>query len=314
MNATPADPNAGLARIVVAAPMKSGSTYVSLALGTYFAVENPATDYDWAMEHALTSSYLDQLRGHSFCVNLHMLPHRINSEACRTEHIFCIVLWRNIADMLVSIDDHQFREGGSGPALFLFDDHHYKALGIDARLQYMIDSVTPWYVGFYLRWRRLQVPLRPFERMVDDPRGFFSEIMTADLRHEPALDRLDDTLALSAGPGQRLNVGRVGRSAEQMNDANKRRLEERLLTHPDVAQLEILLWELPWEVPALAARTPLDGQVVCTAADATPLFVSRGRAYPVTPAWLASRTGPRRTPRIVDDAELADIPRGELLA
>jgi len=314
MDASSADPNAGLARIVVAAPMKSGSTFVATSLGTYFGVENPPVDYEWAMEHALTSSFLGQVRGRSFCMNLHMLPHWINSEACRTERISFLVLWRNLADMIVSLDDHQFREGGSGPGMFLFDRAHYTALALDARLRFLIDTITPWYVAFYLRWRAVGAPMHAYERMVEDPRAFLAEIITADLRHAPLPERIDASLAVSAGPKQRLNVGRVGRAAEQMNAANQRRLEELILSHPDVAQLEILLWEFPWEVAALAARTPLDGQVVRTAAEGTPLFVSRGRAYPVTPAWLASRTGPRRTPRIVADAELADLPRGELLA
>jgi hypothetical protein len=313
MNPSTADPNAGLARIVVAAPMKSGSTFVAASLSTYFGVENPPVDYDWGMEHALTQTFLAQVRGRSFSMNLHMLPHYINAEGCRTENIRLVVLWRNIGDMLVSIDEHQYREPGLGPGMFIMKDEHYRALDLDARMRFLIDTVAQWYIAFYLRWRRVGAPMYAYERMLVDERGFFTDIMRDALGHEPMVDRLDAALAVTAGPERRLNVGRAGRSAEKMSDDNKRRLEERLLTHPDVADLEILLWELPWDVPALAARTPLDGHVVRTAGDESPLFVSRGIAYPVTPQWLASRPGDRRAARIVEDAALAALPRGELL-
>jgi hypothetical protein len=308
-----ADPNAGLARIVVAAPMKSGSTFVAGSLGAYFAVENPHVDYEWEMEHALTETLLAQVRGHSFSMNLHMLPHRINAEGCRTENIRLVVMWRNVADMLVSVDDHQYREAGRGPGMYIMRDEHYRALDLDARLRFLIDTVTPWYLAFYLRWRRTGATMHAYERMVADPHGFFGDIMRGSLRHELLLDRLDESLAFSTGSHRRLNVGKVGRSAEELSDANKRRLEERMLTHPDAAHLEILLWELPWAVPALAAQSPFDGQVVRSARGERPLFVSRGIAYPVTPAWLESRTGERRTPRMVADEELAGYPLGELL-
>jgi hypothetical protein len=164
-----------------------------------------------------------------------------------------------------------------------------------------------------LRWRAANGTLRPYERMVEDRRTFFAEMMLEDFVHPPIMERLDEVLAMPAGSAERFNAGQVGRSAEKLSDANKARLQERILEHPDVAQLEILLWELPWDVPALAPVSPYDGKVVRTASDDTPFFVSRGRAYPVPTTWLAGRVGERRSPRVIPDAELAGLPRGEQL-
>ena len=112
----------------------------------------------------------------------------------------------------------------------------------------------------------------------------------------------------------RFNVGLAGRSAAKFDDVNKRRLEEQLLNHPDVDQLEILLWELPWEVPALAPRSALDGQVVQAEGDATPFFVSRGVAHAIErPSWLSCRVGERRIPKPVSPAELRALPVGEAM-
>jgi hypothetical protein len=194
------------------------------------------------------------------------------------------------------------------------EPQHYAQLDDEARFRFLIDTLAAWYVAFYLKWRHAGAPMYAFERMVADPRTFFVDIIEHSLRHQPLIERLDASIAVAKGEDQRVNVGRVGRSALKLSDENKRRLERRLLTHPDIAQLEILLWELPWEVPALAPRSPFDGQVVRASDGATPLFVSRGVAYPVSAAWLASRTADRRVPYTVEDgAALNALPRGEAL-
>jgi hypothetical protein len=67
-------------------------------------------------------------------------------------------------------------------------------------------------------------------------------------------------------------------------------------------------------VPRLEGRSALDGQVVVRAGDGVPFFVSRGVAHQISQAsWLSSRTGERRTPRPVADAELAACEPGDLL-
>ncbi|MDB5092783.1 MAG: hypothetical protein JWO85_884 [Candidatus Eremiobacteraeota bacterium] len=293
--------------------MKSGSTYVSKTLCRYFNIENPEMAYDWQAEHNMTGTLRAMVRGRPFCLNFHMLPHVGNIVAFNQDRIGFVGLWRNLGDMIVSYDDHQFREPGPSQPFFLLDPAKYMAMEPEARVRFMIDTVTPWYLSFYLRWRAANGTLRPYERMVEDQRTFFAEMMIEDFVHPPIMDRLDQVLAVPAGPGERFNAGRVGRSAERLSDANKKRLEERILEHPDVAQLEILLWELPWDVPALAPVSPYDGKVVRTASDDTPFFVSRGHAYPVRTTWLAGRVGERRSPRVIPDAELAGLPRGEQL-
>lgn len=310
-----ADVNAGLFRTIVAAPMKSAGTYVSVTLCMYVGFDQPdLTAFDWDKEHSIDAGLADQLRGRSFCMNFHMLPSRSNLEACVREKIKLVGLWRNLGDMLVSLDEHLFREGViHGPFGFSVVQAG-KYTGMDERNRYafLIDAVLPWYLGFYLRWRHAGLTLRPYEHMVDDVPGFFTELLSETFGHTAVPQRLAGVL--HAQPGERrLNVGRVGRSAERFDDAVKRRLEERILAHPERAQFEVLLWELPWDVPALTATSPLDGRVVRTASDATPRFVSRGVAYPVRPGWLASRFGARRAPELIPDEALGNITPGETL-
>ncbi len=302
-------PSITAARIIVAAPMKSGSTYVSHVLARYFGVRDGIlgpTMLDWDAEHNLTPWLFIALRGQSFCFNFHMLPHRTNVVTAQDEGIAIVALWRNIADMIVSFDDYTKQDGVKGPGIFVCDENKYLAMEDHARLAFLIDVIAPWYITFYLRWRSVNVALHPYEQMLLDKRAFFVDVLSDLLTHPPIDELLDASLAGRSQRSDRINVGRVGRGAERLDESLKRRLEERMLEHPDVAQLEILLWELPWEVPALAPVLPLDGSVVRTEADARPFFLSRGRAYPIErPSWLLTRFGERRTPRVIDPAELA---------
>jgi hypothetical protein len=306
-----------LARIIVAAPMKSGSTYVANVLGRYFGITEPlnlAVQVDFEAQHDLTPWLFLPLRGKSFCFNLHMLPHRINLQTAAEERIALVGLWRNLGDMIVSLDDHSFREGGNGPALFLMRHDKYRALPAEERLAFAIDTVVPWYVRFYLSWRSANMTLHPYEQLLRDRRAHVAAILAPLLAHPPIEELLDASLGGKGGADDRLNVGRAGRSAEHLDTPAKRRLEERLLLHPDREQLEILLWELPWEVPALAPCGPLDGAVVRTERGPHPFFVSRGVAYPIVrSSWLGSRVGERRVPRLVAEEELAPYPVGEPL-
>ena len=317
MTQTVEDPNANLVRIIVAAPMKSGSTFVGHVLARYFGVPEtitvpPKVDFD--AEHNLTPWLYLALRGKSFCFNFHMLPHRSNVLTAQGENIALVGLWRNIADMIVSHDDHQSRKGENGPGFFIHDHEKFRRLDPHARLTFLIDVIAPWYLTFYLRWRVVNMALHPYEQMLLDQRAFFVELLAGLLTHPPIDELLDASLAKPPGSNDRFNVGRVGRSATKLDDDLKRRLEERILEHPDIAQLEVLLWELPWAVPALEPRMPLDGRVVRTAANEQPYFLSRGRAYPIErPSWLLTRYGERRTARVVDAAELARYPLGEPL-
>jgi hypothetical protein len=312
-----ADPNAGFFRALLVAPMKSAGTYVSASLCRYVGFDQPnLTDFDWNREHSVDADLADRLRGRSFCMNFHMLPSRSNLEACLREKIRLVGLWRNLADMLVSLDEHLLREGlVHGPFGFsVVDAAAYTTMPQQDRYAFLIDAVLPWYLGFYVRWRHAGLTLHAYEHMLDDQSTFFTEILYDTFGHRAIPERLASVVATQPGDRDRFNVGRIGRGTEQFHSANRRRLEERLLAHPQHAQLEVLLWELPWEVPALARVSPLDGRVVRTPAEPTPHFVSRGVAYPVRQTWLDSRFGTRRTPELVEEGMLALLPRGEALS
>lgn len=298
------DPNLGLRRIIIAAPPKSGSNYVAGVIAEYFDASLRVSAYQFEGDHNITQFLSDEVRGRACCFDFYMMPHATNLLFARQERILLLAVWRNIGDMLVAIDEYALRRNANGPPFYTSDLEYYRSLPQEQRLLVRLDMTLAWYLRFYLMWRATNLALHPFEEMLIRKKPFFERIL------EP-ITGIDDaklTESLAGYPeARRLNAGRGG----QLSETVKRELEARILRHPDVAQLEILLWELPWSVPALAPVHALDGQVVVAPSGGYAHFVSRGRRYPISRStWLESRTGERRTPKLVDGRELEGLALG----
>lgn len=296
-------------RIVVSSPMKCGSTYVAELLRRYLLADrsnHDITGYDWLAEQNLTHGLLEQLRGVSFSINLHLQPHRSNVEAMEREAIVPVVLWRNLADVIVSFDDHVRLESHVNPVFYLADRDAYLRLPESERYAYLIDAIVPWNLGFYLAWRRRRAVLHPYEALAQAPAAFAADVL-AELGVTAERGRLDELLPLRAGV--RFNVGRAGRAAERFSAENRRRLEEIVLAHPQRGELEILLWELPWNADAVRTPCAHDGEVV-TAGGAA-YFIGGGTRHEVTDSsWLRSRLPPFRKVRSVPGTALEALPLG----
>lgn len=302
------DPNLGLRRIIIASPPKSGSTYIANVIAEYFDASLLVSAYQFEGDHNITHFLSNELRGRKCCFNYHMMPHATNLLFARQERILLLAVWRNIGDMLVAIDEYALRQNANGPAFYTSDVEYYRSLPEEQRHLVRLDMMLGWCLRFYLMWRVSNLALHAYEQMLVEKNPFFERIL------EPIAGPTDDaklTEILAGHPeANRLNAGQAG----QLSEAVKRELEARILRHPDVAQLEILLWELPWSVPALAPVHAFDGQVVVARTGGYAHFVSRGSRYPISrTTWLESRTGERRTPELVDARELEGLPLGATL-
>lgn len=301
-------------RVIVASPFKAGSTYCAETLGRFIDADTLDITYDWLTEHMVSRSLLDQLSDRSFAINLHMRPHHRNLIACRDNSISVLVQWRNLADMIVSFDDHTRRYGSHNP-IFYIDHEKFVRMPQQRRYRFLIDSLVPWNLGFYLSWRRMPGRvLHSFERMVESKDAFFRcALGTLGIAVD---DRaFADVLARSQpSANSRMNVGIVGRSAELFDEANRRHLERVVLDHPEADQLEVLLWEMPWEPLELERRSTLDGSLVC-GRDNVPYFVSGGVRRIANSTWIGSRAPTHlRRAKYVSDCELSKIPlAGDLI-
>src|SRR3974377_59505 len=111
-----------MVRIILAAPMKSASTYAGNAIRHYFQIfdQPELVHVDFSIEHNITPWLLHDVRDHSFCFNYQTVPHTSNLVAAREAQIAIVVLWRNLGDMIVSNDDHHLGpEGGNAAHFFV---------------------------------------------------------------------------------------------------------------------------------------------------------------------------------------------------
>jgi hypothetical protein len=238
-------PTGSTSRILVAAAPKSGSTYVSSVLQRYFGLEEPLiAGMHWRWEHNIDASTLLQLRDKSYVIQRHIRPYAPNVSAIMTEDISTIVTWRNLGDVVISLDDHVRREGGGVLYLFHMNDDAYLAMPDQARYQYMIQYALPWYINFYLGWKELRAPIFRYEDMASDRVRFFNDMIATIAGH---VDRERLAAILESGSisgATRGNVGRKGRSAELFSEETRERLEQFLENHYE--PLTELRDELPW--------------------------------------------------------------------
>jgi hypothetical protein len=227
--------------------MKSGSTYVARVLALYFGAQDTCpTDYHGRREQNLLRHALEPYLDRNLVAQMHVKPYVPNIE-CIVRYSFSVVyLWRNLGDVIVSFDDHIRNEDYRNPVCYVDDWERYLAMPRQHRYRYLIQHATPWYVSFYLAWRRaagrVPVIVSHYEDLVSDSFAFFARIIRA-LKQNVSEERLRSILAAGL-PGTRLNVGRVGRSNELLSAENQRFLDHFLLTH--LEDLSELWHELPW--------------------------------------------------------------------
>lgn len=242
-------------RVIVASPMKCGSTFVAETLRHYARARlgnGEVHGYYWAAEQNITSMLVVQLRERTFALNMHLLPHAPNLRALLEQQIDVVCLWRNLGDVVISFDDHVRRESHANPVFFIADRERYLALPDQQRYRYVIDNMVPWNIGFYLAWRREGATFHDYSRLASDPLGFFAGVLEQlgvendEARIAGLLERRREHF--------RFNVGLQGRSATLLGEENRRAIERLITTHPQRDELEPLLWQLPWDVPALEPR------------------------------------------------------------
>ena len=292
-------------RIVIASAFRAGASYCSETIGKYLETEPAPIAFDRYAEHNLHDELLAQLHGIDFVIDLQMRPHSKNLNACRDESIGLTILWRNLADAVVSFDNNTSRYGANN-AIFYVDHQALVALSVQNRYRYIIDSIVLWNIGFYLNWRRIPgSQMHPYECLLDDSFAFFRS-MLLNLGF-PVDDRRLESIVKDSNTN--LNIDVVAAN-NPLDEANRRRIERVVLDHPERDQLEVLIWELPWEPLELERRSAFDGRTV-QGADADVFFVSSGVRRKVDASWLASRVPRFEGPRVISDIELNALPRGD---
>lgn len=162
--------NSSTRRILVAAPMKSGSTFVTKALASGFGLPRVslimllARAYDYAMLGAATRAHeIDELAlltaccgTEGFVAHHHMLASPYLASQAELYKLQLVLIRRNIFDMLVSLDDFTLNRIATGPRSDIFFGHglpaNYAELDFDQRISRLIDRNLNFYLNYYVSW------------------------------------------------------------------------------------------------------------------------------------------------------------------
>lgn len=162
--------NGNTRRMLVAAPMKSGSTFISKTLSTAFRLPRVslimllARAYDYAMLGAATRAHeIDELallsaccRPNGFLAHHHMLASPFLAHQATLYRLDVVLIRRNIFDMLVSLDDftRKYLAEAAGPETFFKFGvpANYAALDFDERISRLIDRNLAFYLNYYMSW------------------------------------------------------------------------------------------------------------------------------------------------------------------
>jgi hypothetical protein len=308
------------ARVLVACSMKSGSTYVSNILARY--LDAPLLDtilgYYGYREQNLYESHFPPELGSRYILHLHIKPYPPHLELIERHGIRALYLWRNLADTILSVDNHILKEHIANPVCYVDNEADYRNQPVDARHKYLIHHALPWYLSFYLSWKQIAnrdwLIRGTYEEMVSNPFAFFSRVIDA-LGFECDSERLRKILDTHVHD-RRFNAGIVGRSIKSLSEDNKTLLEQLLIEHPQ--DLSELLHELPWW-PSIRGRSLLaqryDGAMIRmpgTLPEEEFVYLVRDgkRRWITSPEWLLRHGRGWDEVRIVPREELEAIPLG----
>ena len=234
-------------RILVACPMKCGSTYVAKLLASYFGlVRCYPIEYWGRQEQNLTSTTMARLKSTTFVLQLHSRPYVPLIRWLAEARVHLVFLWRNIADALVSLDDHIRNEDHRVPTCYVHDPVRYSALSPEERYTFLIQNATPWYIQFYLMWKQadaiLPIIKGHYENLVCSPMEFFERLISGLAN---SVDQKSLTSLINRKiENTRFSQGISGRSKQLFSESNRSQLERLLREHPE--DLSALINELPW--------------------------------------------------------------------
>ncbi len=241
----------GVRRIVLVGAPKTGGTYQESVLCKYFGIDNPPYNGEWRWEPLLGDGRIpDVPADRPFITGGHLMPREPTLGLMRQYGLAPGAGWRNIADALVSLDDHFHNETHVWPWTYIGDRERYVSMPAQERYRYLIWHAAPWYIDYYFAWRDVEIPIFAcYEWMATEPMQFFEHVircLSGSVDKERLLQVIGEPIS-----GTRFNKGVNGRAAALFDDRTKTLLEDLLREH--YADTSGLIEELPWRGGAQAA-------------------------------------------------------------
>lgn len=253
-------------RMLVAAPMKSGSTFVSKALSSAFNLPRIslimllARAYDYASLGAAQRAHeIDELallsaccRPDGFLAHHHMVGSPYLASQAALYGIDVVLIRRNIFDMLISLDDFTLKHLAEDPRQEPYFQHgvsaRYATLDFEDRITRLLDRHLGFYVNYYTSWTLAEAHdlIKPFwisyeDEIAGGTRALSGRIAEAFARSDMEAGRV----AASLGQGGKMehvhfNKGVAGRG-RAIPGRNRERVLEAFADFAEVADWSELL-------------------------------------------------------------------------
>ncbi|MDX9999092.1 MAG: hypothetical protein WCY15_05685 [Phenylobacterium sp.] len=226
-------------KIAICCMPKSGSTHIMTSLErlpdidlavTYLHKPYMNPDFVGAMsvEHEIDelSLLFLEMRGGNWVSHMHTKWTPYTERVFAAHNIRPIVVFRNIFDAIVSMDDMLRKDQVSGFSMIRVPEN-YAAIPDDERLSFLCGYVGPWYLDYVVSWSRMQGPhLKLYYE--EDVLGFGAQTI-AKLRDFLGLSNVTDEqfaeafqLTDDVKSRSRWNQGVAGRGEQIPADARER--------------------------------------------------------------------------------------------
>lgn len=222
--------------IFISALPKSGSTFLVKVLAQITGYQTFFLGYHQLNEQDLYLPNLIDAWSMNVISHQHTRPSAPNLALMEQFAIRPVILTRNVYDATVSLTDHLERESAETPLLNVPDDFMQRERSV--RLDMVIDLALPWYIRFAADWRQAKWAKEDFlwlryEDLIQDGTAAVARILAFHgLTAEDAA--IEQALVQVRGEGSRLNKGVAGRGSEELNLAQKARINDLTRHYPEV--------------------------------------------------------------------------------
>lgn len=207
----PAPDDVKRTHILLACMPKSGSTFLTDLIGQLPGFHQAALiPLAGRREQELDEVCLQKADGLDYIAQVHVRHSDWTEDMCADYGLTPVVLVRNLFDVVVSLRDHVRNESTSWPVFFA-EPHHGKM--DDQALELMIARLAlPWYVNFYMGWRRApDVLMLDYADLVSAPGKAVRDVLAFAGATVAEAD-IDAVVANVLGVNEsRFNVGVAGR-------------------------------------------------------------------------------------------------------
>lgn len=232
-------------RICFVGAPKTGGTFTEEVIIRYMGINNPTYIGEWRWETLLNDGRVHANFDGPYVMGGHILPREINLEIIAANALSTAAGWRNIADTLISLDDHTHNELHVLPFMYIGQWEQFYRMPDQERYRFLIRHAVPWYIDYYCSWLDVGVPIfARYEWMSTDPFSFFQHLIECFFG-ACDVERLKEVLSKPFQKGTiRYNKGVNGRANEKFSPETKALLEDTIRDH--WRSLDELIDELPW--------------------------------------------------------------------